>query len=147
MLILFSQLPSLTISPVSLWSPPIKIIFSLIWTDVCHILPWLKRDWEEARLLVLTSSLRSESIPLVHFAKRCKSPCPTLRRRPVGDHCPQQRGCGGISLGKRIKGWEGWRGYIQEMEGSCRWLGTFRCLFQIQVRQWWRVLQWEMKYK
>ena len=37
-----------------------------------------------------------------------RSPCPTLRRRPVDDRFPRQRGCGRISLGRRIKGWEGW---------------------------------------
>ena len=53
--------------------------------------------------------LRSESIPLGHLPKRCKkSECRTLRRRPVADRFPRQRGCGSFSLGRRIKGWEEW---------------------------------------
>ena len=88
---------------------PTRIILLLIETAAWDHLFCLKRDWEESKWLVLTSMLRSESIPLVPCAKICKmSWCRTLRRRPVGDRFPRQRGCGNISLGRRIKGWEGW---------------------------------------
>ena len=89
--------------------------------------------------------LRSESIPLVPCAKRCKM-CrchhlQPLRRRPVADRFPRQRGCGPISLGRRIKGWEGWQVYlVQEKEGWCRLvqLGTFRCFRCLHfLRLWW----------
>ena len=105
-------IPSFTISPLIralLSYPPTRIILSLIRIAACSLLPWLKRDWEEARLLVLTSMLRSESIPFGHFAKRCKmSRWIFHRRRPVDDRFPRQRGCGRISLGRRIKGREWW---------------------------------------
>ena len=108
-------LPSPTISPVFmlLSTPPRMNILSLIETAPWSILGWLKRDWEEARLLVLTSMLRSESIPLPHLSKRCKmSRRHSLRRRLVDDRFQRQRGCGRFSLGRRIKGWEGWEEYL-----------------------------------
>ena len=103
-------LPSPTISPVFMLStPPRMNILSLIETAPCANLFWLKRDWEEARLLVLTSMLRSESISVVPCAKRCRmSWCCILRRRLAADRFPRQRGNERISLGRRIRGWEGW---------------------------------------
>ena len=108
-------LPSFTISPVLLllfMKPPTRIILSLIWTAACPDLSWLKRDWEKARWLVLTSMLRSESIHLAHCAKRCKKCLKEclrclLRTRPAAVRCQRQRGSGSVSLGRRIRGWEG----------------------------------------
>ena len=90
-------------------TPPRMNILSLIETAAWRILSWLKRDWEETRLLVLTSMLRSESIHLGPLSKRCKmSQWIPLRRRLVDDRFQRQRGCGRFSLGRRIRGWEGW---------------------------------------
>ena len=107
-------LPSFTSSPPVLSKPPRMNIVLLIETAAWALLSCLKRDWEKARWLVLTSMLRSESSHFGHghCAKRCKKswcPCHHLhRRRPAADRFPQQRGCGTFSLGRRIKGCKGW---------------------------------------
>ena len=71
-------------------------------------------DWkgiDMTRWSDFTSMLRSESNHLAQSAKRSKtlwSWCSSLHRRPTFVHFQEQRGCGGISLGRRIRGWERW---------------------------------------
>ena len=112
---LFSNLclEPFTISAVDalLPPPPMRMIFSLIVTAAWLPLSWLKKGlmWKGDRILQFTSMLRSESIHLAHCAKRCKkSWCDSLRTRPAADRCQWQRGCGNVSLGRRIRGREGW---------------------------------------
>ena len=86
--------------------------------------------------------LRSESIPLVPFAKRCTKcrcqPSNPLRRRPVDDHFPRQRGSSNISLGRRIRGWEeGWEVYL--VQGWCRWV-------QLGILRYFPRLRWVLQF-
>ena len=86
--------------------------------------------------------LRSESIPLVPFAKRCTKcrcqPSNPLRRRPVDDHFPRQRGSNNISLGRRIRGWEeGWEVYL--VQGWCRWV-------QLGILRYFPRLRWVLQF-
>ena len=108
---LFSNLyKPFTFSPdILLRDPPRTMILFLIETAAWPYLSWLKRGLisRDDRILLFTSMLRSESNHLAHSAKRCKKSClSTLRMRPAAVRFRRQRGCGRISLGRRIRGWE-----------------------------------------
>ena len=115
---------------------PTQDDYSVVDRDSCMPIPLLAAKgidmtsviWQDDRGLLFTSMLRSQSNHLRHFAKRCNnSECPDLRMRPTADRFPQQRGCGRISLGRRIKGWEGWEvtwcRKRRDGAGWCRWIG------------------------
>ena len=134
--------PSTISADLVLFVPPRTIILLLIEIAPWKYLSWLKRGliwqgWYDKMIggLLFTSMLRSESNHLRLFAKRCKtSECRPLRMRPTADRFPQQRGCGRISLGRRIKGWEGWEvtwcRKRRDGAGWCRWIGeSFNACF------------------
>ena len=126
-MLFFNLLPG-TISPVDLLRlPPRRKILSdggmvtAAWLYLC----WLKRvlKWQDDRILLFTSTLQSGSILLLQSARRCnQSECHPHRTRRAAFQ--RQRGCGRFSLGRRIRGWEGWEvTWFRKRRDGCRAVG------------------------